>query len=318
MNDPVAVTGGAGFAGRYLVNLLAAENRCVHVLDRSPAPVEEPVDARITFHRTDLNEPSGLADLLARINPVEIYHLAGIANVKNSWDGEAHTYVVNVIGEVNLLSALRSTGLKADVLVVSSGEVYGQVPEELQPIRETRPPDPRSPYAASKVCQEIIARQYARQIKGRIIVVRPFNHIGPGQHPSFVTSDFARQISMAERGMIEPVLKVGNLSAYRDFTDVRDMVRGYVMAMRSGQPGQVYNICSGTTYQIRHILNLLLEISSTDIEIVIEPEKFRPADIPILCGSSEQFRRLTGWKPGMRIEETLGEILNDWRNRIDC
>jgi GDP-4-dehydro-6-deoxy-D-mannose reductase len=312
---PVVITGGAGFAGKHLTRKLVSDGCHVYCLDRMPqsSPDSKENIPSTTYHQVDLVNPHNLVSLLSDIKPREIYHLAGIANVKNSWMGQGETYSVNVLGEVNLLSAIKTTDLEMDCLIISSGEVYGHVPRDRQPIDESRHPDPRSPYAASKVCQEVIAHQTARQLKGKIVVVRPFNHIGPGQHYSFVTSDFARQISRAEKGLIEPRLSVGNLTASRDFTDVRDMVQGYIMALRQGRSGETYNICSGKPYKIQTILDLLLKKSSRQIEVITDPEKFRPLDIPYLQGSYTRFNTLTGWCPTHKIEDTLQEILDYWR-----
>ncbi len=313
----VVVTGGCGFAGRYLVMRLVAEGARVVILDKAVSlPSElESLAGSIALHRMDLTTPTGLAQIVESEMPSEVYHLAGIANVKHSWEGESLTYKVNLIGTVNLLAALKTVGVPADVLVVGSGEVYGLVPEAEQPIREERQADPRSPYAASKLCQEIAALQMSNHLKGRIVFVRPFNHIGAGQHPSFVTSDFARQVARIERGEMEPVIRVGNLQSYRDFTDVRDTMDAYVLALRLGEHRGIYNVCSGKTLRIDGILEFFRSRSRRPIEIRIDPDKFRPADIPMLCGSYERLHRVTGWAPRRPIETALEEILEHWRAR---
>ena len=313
----VAVTGGCGFAGRYLVRQLIAEGARVVILDKAISLPSEllPWADSIRLHRMDLTAPTGLAQVLESSMPQEIYHLAGIANVKHSWEGEGLTYKVNLIGTVNLLSVLKSIQAPTDVLIVGSGEVYGLVPESEQPISEDRIPDPRSPYAASKLCQEIAAIQMSNHLQGKVVFVRPFNHIGAGQHPSFVTSDFARQVARIERGEMEPVIRVGNLMTHRDFTDVRDTVEAYILALRRGESRAVYNVCSGHTLRIDHILEYFTSRSRRAIEVQVDPDKFRPADIPMLCGSCERLKRITGWMPRRPVELTLQEILDHWRNR---
>ncbi len=317
MKKPVIITGGAGFAGQYLAALLAEEDRPVHLFDKTgslPAQLEHR-SRLISIHRMDLTAPRGLAGLLEQIDPAEIYHLAGIANVRQSWEGEALTFKVNVIGAVNLLAAVKNAGIAPAVLMVGSGEIYGLIDPALQPITENQPPDPRSPYSASKLCQEIVTRQMANHLKSKIVMVRPFNHIGPGQHPGFVTSDFARQIARIERGEQPPEMYVGNLSTHRDFTDVRDTVRAYVQALRQGEHRAVYNVCSGKTLEIRYILDWYLDHSRVNISVRIDKDKFRPADVPYLCGSPALLKKTTGWEPRFDINATLASILDHWRAR---
>lgn len=313
----VAVTGGCGFAGRYLVAQLIAEGSRVIILDKAISLPTElmPWADSIELHRLDLTAPTGLAQLFETLMPDEIYHLAGIANVKHSWEGEGLTYKVNLIGTVNLLSALKSVGAQTDVLIVGSGEVYGLVPQNEQPITEDRHPDPRSPYAASKLCQEIAAGQMANHLKGKCVFVRPFNHIGPGQHPSFVTSDFARQVARIERGEMEPIIRVGNLQTYRDFMDVRDTIEAYILALRCGENRMVLNVCSGKPIRIDHILDFYKARSRKSIDVQVDPDRFRPADIPMLCGSYERLQKMTGWVPRRSIEQALEDILEHWRQR---
>ena len=313
----VLITGGSGFAGRNLADLLASKGHSVHLLDKVgtlPGNLKHKYGKSITVHRVDITAPRGLPRLLDTINPEEIYHLAGIANVKHSWEGEAITYRVNVIGAVQLLSAIKHTNLASNILIVGSGEVYGYVDEKDQPILETHPTHPGSPYAASKLCQEIAVKQMSAHIKGKVVFVRPFNHIGPGQHPSFVAPDFARQVARIERGQQEPVIRVGNLSAYRDFSDVRDTVSGYVMALRHGKNLGIYNVSSQQTIAIQNILDSLLSLSEHKITVKVDPNKFRPADVPKLCGSSELLRKISGWTVKKDINQTLIDILEYWRS----
>lgn len=312
------ITGGVGFAGRYLTDCLQANGREVHVLDlnRVAARGEDWERSDVPIHLVDLTHPQGLREILKDIKPSEIYHLAGRANVKSSWQGEAETYTANVIGAVNLLCAVRDSDLPSDILIISSGEVYGLVPEADQPIVEKQPAAPRSPYAASKLCQEIACLQIARTLRGKTVIVRPFNHIGPGQRMGFVTADFACQIALIERSMQEPVIHVGNLDACRDFTDVRDTVNGYMKALQSGRSGEIINVCSGQAWSIRRILDSLISLSSKEISVTVDIERFRPADIPLLSGSHESLSRLSGWRPQRAIEDTLAEILDYWRQRV--
>jgi GDP-4-dehydro-6-deoxy-D-mannose reductase len=315
---PVLITGGAGFAGRYLANYLKDLDRIVYVFDRNrlagygedwKSTVEEQ-------YVIDLTQPKDLRETLKRIRPAEIYHLAGRANVKHSWYGESETYLTNVIGAVNLMCAVRDTGLNSDLLIVSSGEVYGLVPEHDQPITEKQQPMPGSPYAASKLCQEIAVLQLARSMKGKTVVVRPFNHIGPGQRLGFVTADFACQIARIEQEKQNPVIQVGNLDARRDFTDVRDIVEGYVKALQFGKNQDVINLCSNKVWSVKEILDHLISISRAEISMRIDPDRFRPADIHLLQGNHDYITRLSQWSPKRNLANTLKEILDYWRNQV--
>ncbi|MBN1295356.1 GDP-mannose 4,6-dehydratase [bacterium] len=317
--ETILITGGTGFAGRHLIKALEKPGRVIHVIDRTriAARGEYWADAGMQLHMMDLTHPEGLRELVGRIRPTRVFHLAGRANVKHSWHGESETYTANVIGAVNLLCALRDTDCEADTLIVSSGEVYGWVSEDDQPIDETRMPSPRSPYAASKYCQEIACLQIARSLKGKVVVVRPFNHIGPGQRLGFVTADFANQVARIENGRQLPVIRVGNLESRRDFTDVRDTVAGYIEALACGQPGDVINVCSGHAFRIQDFLDYFLEKSRCRITVEVDPNRFRPADVPLLTGNPARLERISGWAARRSITDTLDEILDYWRFHVD-
>ena len=313
----VLITGGAGFAGRYLAQLLRKNGRKVYIFDHNPLSEKGEAWEEIEEHYIiDLTQTKDLRKRLKSIRPAEIFHLAGKANVKHSWYGESETYLTNVIGVVNLMCAIRDTGLRSNLLIISSGEVYGQVPDSEQPITEKRSPAPRSPYAGSKLCQEIAALQLARSLKGKTVIVRPFNHIGPGQRLGFVTADFAHQIARIEHKLQEPLIHVGNLDARRDFTDVRDMVEGYVKALEFGTSGDVINLCSGKTWSIKEILDYMTSLSSVDITVRVDPERFRPSDINLLQGNHDYMTRLSQWNPELDIADTLTDIINYWRKQV--
>jgi len=314
----ILVTGGSGFAGQHLIEMLSKEPCDIHVIDRTriAACGENRKTIKITNHLIDLEQPERLRECIRKINPQEVYHLAGRANVKSSWFGEAETYKTNVIGAINLLTALRDTAQEADTLVISSGEVYGLVPDNQQPITESRLPAPRSPYAASKYCQEIACSQIAHSLNGKVVIARPFNHIGPGQRLGFVTADFACQVAKIENGQQEPVIRVGNLNAQRDFSDVRDTVNGYINALRNGETGQVINVSSAKSGRVKDFLAFFLSQSSKSISIEIDKERFRPVDVPMLTGSHDLLTRISGWKPERDILDTLREILDYWRHHV--
>lgn len=314
----ILITGGSGFAGQHLVRALQADECQIHVMDRNRVSAQGESRQReaVTYHLLDLEHPDRLRELVGEIQPDEIYHLAGRANVKHSWFGEAETYKTNVIGAINLMAAVRDAQLESNILIVSSGEIYGLVPRQQQPISEQRHPVPRSPYAASKYCQEIACIQMARSMKGKVVIARPFNHIGPGQRLGFVTADFACQVAKIEKHQQEPVIRVGNLESYRDFSDVRDTVRGYICALRSGKNTDIINVCSEKSYRIKDFLEYFLSQSPLDISVEIDQDRFRPVDIPELRGSKEYLNRISGWTPTYDIFSTLAEILEYWRDQI--
>ncbi|MCL5257444.1 MAG: GDP-mannose 4,6-dehydratase, partial [Chloroflexi bacterium] len=223
---------------------------------------------------------------------------------------------VNIIGQLNLLEAVVRHAPEARVLVVGSGDEYGMVKPEEVPIAEDQPFRPNSPYAVSKVAQDMLGLQYFLMHKVSTIRVRPFNHIGPRQARGFVVADFARQIAEIEAGACAPVVRVGNLNAERDFTDVRDMVRAYHLAITQGAPGDVYNLGSGATTSIKNMLNDLLSLSSAAIEVVVDPARLRPSDMPVLSCDSTKFRTLTGWTPMISLKQSLQDVLDYWRQAL--
>jgi len=202
------------------------------------------------------------------------------------------------------------------ILVVGSADEYGIVlPEEL-PISETNPLRPNSPYAVSKVAQDMLGYQYYASHKLPVVRVRPFNHIGPGQSAAFVTADFAKQIAEVEAGLREPVMRVGNLGARRDFSDVRDIIHGYYLALSEGEPGEVYNLGAERSYSIRQVLDGLLALSETRVAVEQDPKRLRPSDVPEILADCTRFRSRTGWRAEIPLERSLEDILNYWRSRI--
>ena len=318
-NKTVIITGGCGFAGSYLARHLIESDCQVHLWDRNPVlpDVLKGFASRVVTHAIDLTETPDLPDILLAIKPDAIFHLAGRANVQSTWNSVAETFNVNVIGAINLLEVIRVTARPVDLLIAGSGEIYGIVPDQDQPITEAQPIEPKSPYSASKVCQEIAVRQLCARLKNvKVVFARPFNHIGPGQSLGFVSSDFAHQIALIEKKQQNPIIRVGDLSSSRDFSDVRDMARGYTAAITHGSHGEAYNIASGTDYRIDYILERLLEFSTVSISVEVDQERMRPADIPRICGDASKLAACSGWKPIHKIEDTLRHILNYWRSKV--
>jgi GDP-4-dehydro-6-deoxy-D-mannose reductase len=236
--------------------------------------------------------------------------------VSRSWKNPWETLGNNIRGQLNLLEGLVRLGLSPKTLIVGSGEEYGMVrPEEL-PIKETNPLRPYSPYAVSKVTQDLMGYQYFISHRLPIIRVRPFNHIGPRQSEGFVAADFAKQIAEVKAGLRPAVIKVGNLEARRDFTDVRDMVRAYYLALLKGEPGEVYNIGSGVAHSIEELLQALLEESAMKLKVEKDPELMRPSDVPVVVSDATKFRERTTWTPTIGFRESLSDILNWWHARV--
>jgi len=261
----------------------------------------------------DLTAPGDVAKVLDAERPDRVFHLAGAAVVGTSWAERADVLRTNLEGTYQLLEGLRAR--PTPCLLVSSGEVYGAVPERDQPIREDQLLSPLSPYALSKACQEMYARYYAQAEGLPLVVVRAFNHVGPRQGPGFVWSDIARQVAAIERGASPPVLEIGTVTTRRDFTDVRDMVRAYWLALEHGRPGETYNAASGTPTAIREILDGFLALASRPIEVRPSPARVRPVDLPLLSGDARRLTTLTGWRPRIPLRQSLTDVLADWRGR---
>ncbi len=314
----VLVTGVTGFAGSHLVDYMLTRNDCEIVgIQRWRSPLDNILHVldKIQLVECDLRDASSTRDTLERVRPDWIFHLAAQSFVPTSWSAPTESLTTNILGELNLFEAVRRIGLDCRIQLACSSEEYGMVYENELPIRETNPLRPLSPYAVSKVAQDLLAYQYWMSWKVDSVRTRGFNHEGPRRGPVFVASDFAKQIADIEKGRKEPVLHVGNLEARRDFTDVRDMVRGYWLALEKCEPGEVYNLCSGKAYSIREVLDLLLGMTRAKIEVRQDRLRLRPSDVPVLLGDRTKFTRATGWEPTIPFEQTLRDMLDFWRAR---
>ncbi|HET7224172.1 MAG TPA: GDP-mannose 4,6-dehydratase [Candidatus Eisenbacteria bacterium] len=312
----VLVTGVTGFAGSHLVDYLLTRNDCeIFGIQRWRSRTEniEHLRGKITLHECDLRDASSTRDVLEKVHPDWIFHLAAQSFVPTSWNAPSESLVTNVLGQVNIFEAVRRLHLPCRIQLACSSEEYGMVYENELPIKETNPLRPLSPYAVSKVAQDMLGYQYWMSWKVDSVRTRGFNHEGPRRGPVFVASDFAKQIADIERGRKPPVLSVGNLEARRDFTDVRDMVRAYFLALDKGAPGEVYNICSGRAYAIREVLDMLLGMTKVRIEVRQDPARLRPSDVPVLLGDYSRFHAATGWQPTIPFEQTLRDMLDYWR-----
>jgi GDP-4-dehydro-6-deoxy-D-mannose reductase len=314
--NKVLITGADGFVGRHLAAFLTGEEDVdILGLDLRPPRSADPWD-RCGFDVCDVLDRERLFSLVERFRPGYVFHLAAQSSVRRSWEDPGLTYDIALRGQANLLDALRESGLKARVHIACSAEEYGKVGIDELPIKEDQPLRPASPYALSKVMQEYHAVFCNQAFGMEVIITRAFNMTGPGQSPDFVVSDFARQISEVEAGSREPVIRVGNLEARRDFSDVRDLVEAYWLLLRDGMPGEAYNVCCGCDYSIQEILDTLLALSRVAIRVEVDPDKFRKADIPVLRGDNGKMGELVGWTPGLSLEQTLADVLDWWRAEV--
>ena len=287
------VTGGRGFVGGWLDAHLRDEGDEVILTDH---------------HDVDVTDATSVAAAVGAAKPQAIYHLAGMAQVGTSWDDPRGCWEINATGTLNVLEAARACSPSPRVLLVCSAEVYGVVKPEDLPLTEDSPLRPASPYAVSKVAADFLGLQawLGRQVP--TLRVRAFNHVGPGQSGSFVVSDIARQVvKLARDG--GSVLHVGNLSPRRDFTDVRDVVRAYRLLIERGEPGEVYNVCSGVDVGIDDVVRRLLALGQVEAELVTDPTLLRPVDIPVLRGDRSKLTRATGWEPTISLDQTLADVL---------
>ena len=316
----VLITGITGFAGSHLAELVLAEHPDVEVWGtyrwRSRMDNIEHVVDRIRLVEADLRDFASLHRMLDKVRPERIFHLAAQSFVPSSWSAPSETLSTNIEGQANLFEALRVLKLDPVIQIACSSEEYGLVLPDEVPIRETNPLRPLSPYAVSKVGQDMLAYQYFRSYGIKAIRTRGFNHTGPRRGDVFVTSNFAKQIARIEAGLQDPVIEVGNLEAVRDFTDVRDMVRAYWVATEKATPGEVYNIASGVGLTIRALLDRLLSHASAEVDVRVDPSRLRPSDVEVLIGDASKFRAETGWEPRISLDQTLIDILDYWRARL--
>jgi len=317
----VLVTGITGFVGSHLADYILENHPDVDLFGiyrwRSRTENIEHSQNKFRNMECDLRDAASVRAVLEEIRPDRIFHLAAQSFVPSSWQAPSESLETNIIGQVNIFEAVRTLGLDPWIQLACSSEEYGMVYDNEVPIKETNPLRPLSPYAVSKVGQDYLGYQYFMSYGMKIIRTRGFNHTGPRRGDVFVCSDFAKQIVEIERGHKKPFLSVGNLDAKRDFTDVRDMVRAYWVALDGGcKPGDVYNICSGQCWTIKDVLNKLLLQSEVKINIKQDEKRLRPSDVPILLGDYSKFNAATNWNPEIPFEKTLSDILSYWRQRI--
>lgn len=312
------ITGITGFVGSHMAEFLLSEGLEVFGIGRWRSKKEHigHLNGKITILEADLLDPHSLDQIMLAVRPDYIFHLAAQSYVPASWTSPAVTLEINVVGSANLFEAVRKAQIDPKIQIACSSEEYGMVYKNEVPIKETNPIRPLSPYGVSKAAMDFLGYQYNQSYGMRIVRTRGFNHTGPRRGEVFAESDFAKQIAEIEKGLKAPIIEVGNLEAERDYTDVRDMVRGYYLAVEKGEMGEVYNICSGKAYKIREVLDMLLSFSKIKIEVKQDPKRMRPSDVPILLGDNSKFTKQTGWKPMIPFEKTMEDLLNYWRGIV--
>jgi GDP-4-dehydro-6-deoxy-D-mannose reductase len=315
----VLITGITGFAGSHLAEYILAHHPGVKVHGtvrwRSRMENIAPLvrKGKVTLHEADLKDISSLRKALRASAPDRIFHLAAQSFVPASWKLPSETFTINAVGQINLFESVLAEKLDPRIQIAGSSEEYGMVLPNEVPMKETNPLRPLSPYAVSKVAQDLLGYQYWQSYRLHIIRTRGFNHTGPRRGEVFVTSNFARQIAQIEKGQSEPVIRVGNLEAKRDFTDVRDTVRGYWLALEKGEPGEVYNIGTGMAISMKDMLDILLGFSKVKVKVKVDPDRLRPSDVQILCADVTKFKKATGWAPKIPLATTLQDLLDYWR-----
>ncbi len=307
------ITGADGFVGQWLVQALLARGDEVTGLIRAAMPalttLSHEAASGVRWQRFDLGDAAGLKRIIDAAKPDEVFHLAAQSAVPESLSAPAQTIETNLLGTLNVLEACRAGAPDARLLFVGSADAYGPKPPEAMPLREETPLEPRNPYAASKAAAEVMVRQYASSGWCDAVVTRSFNHAGPGQSPKFAIAAFAKQVADVKHHRQTPPIRVGALQPERDFTDVRDVVRAYVLLLERGASGAVYNVCSGKAYSMQRVLDDLMALAGIAVEVVVDQSLLRPVETPRLLGEASRLQRDTGWQPEIGFERTLRDML---------
>ena len=316
MIPPVVVTGAAGFAGSHLIERLEATlppDQPIQGWRRPGGRAAAPGSARLSWAEIDLLNLDAVATAIERSRPAAVYHCAGSPHVASSWSDTLTPLESNVRTTQHLLVAIEGFSAATRLFVPSSALVYRVSESSLD---EDAPIGPATPYGVTKLAQEMLAVRAHADRGLQVFVARPFNHIGPRQDASFVTAAFARQIAQIEAGLAEPVIRVGNLDAERDLTDVRDTVRAYLAIVEKGTPGRVYNVCSGRARRVGDVLDTLVSLARVRVTIAVDPERLRPSDVPRLAGDPARISRELGWQAEIPFERALADLLDHWRQIV--
>ncbi|MGN1089016.1 MAG: GDP-mannose 4,6-dehydratase [Huintestinicola sp.] len=310
------IIGAGGFVGGYLISELCSREWevCATKLPHEKINIFSGNDVSYSTADLDILDENAVSELLGSFKPDCIFHLAAQSSVAVSWKKPALTADINIKGCINLLEAVRNTGISTKILFIGSSEEYGYAANRPEPVDETVRPEPANIYAITKLAQNMIGELYCKAYGMDIISVRAFNHIGPGQLPQFVVADFCKQAAEIKAGKREPVIRVGNLSAKRDFTDVRDIVRAYAELSLKGKCGETYNVGSGHAVSIQSILDKIIELSGTDISVEVDPAKLRPVDVPFIEADVSKLKNDTGWEPKIELTAALDSIIGYWQS----
>lgn len=308
------IIGAAGFVGSYLIDHI--QKHCIWSIVVTKMPQERLTLQGADVCDLDIMDPAAITELLEEKRPDYIFHLAAQSSVAVSWKNPGLTVDVNIKGSLNVLDAVRKLDYKPRVLLIGSGEEYGHLRQDEVPVGEDNVLRPGNIYAATKACQNMLGAIYARAYGMDVLMVRAFNHVGPNQSPVFVVADFCRQAAEIELGMREPVIRVGNLSARRDFSDVRDVVRAYAALMEKGKAGETYNVGAGKAVEIRRILDMILSLAKKEIRVETDPARMRPVDVPVIEADIRKLQACTGWRTEIPLEKTIEETLNYWRETL--
>jgi GDP-4-dehydro-6-deoxy-D-mannose reductase len=305
------VTGAAGFAGSHLLDLLRANGHDLPLVGWHRPGHTPPSANGVRWDAVDILDRDAVRTAVERLQPSRVYHCAGAAHVGQAWNATVATLSTNVLGTHYLVEALRARVPAARVLITSSALVYTPSDEAL---REDDRRAPGTPYGVSKLAQELVGE--GADAGPAVYIARPFNHIGPRQHPSFSSAAFARRIAQIEAGQCPPEIEVGNLEPRRDLTDVRDTVRAYALIMERGLPGRAYNVCSGRAIAVGELLDALLSRARVSINVIVDPARYRPSDQPIVLGDLSRIRNELGWTPSISFDRTLDDLLDYWRGQV--
>ena len=316
MARKVFITGATGFVGHHLIDLIDSPECeiCGTSFPEKPEKFRGFSDGN--FFHLDLKSEKEICELIKNIQPDQIFHLAAISNVRHSWERRRDTLETNLMGTFYLYEAMRKYASHARMLFISSADVYGRILSGENGLSEENALQVVSPYAFTKVSGELLSRFYAQIEDMDVVIARSFPHTGPGQRADFVCSDWAYQIAQIEKGLVEPVINVGNLDVKRDYSDVRDVVRAYILLIEKGKKGEAYNVCSGKAIPIKEILHILTSYSTEDIEIQIDSKKMRKADIPFLLGNNQKIKQDTSWQTEIPLKKTLLDLLEYWRKKV--
>lgn len=311
--EKALIIGAAGFVGNYLIDHI--QKNCIWSIVVTKMPQEKIEKTGIEIRNLNILEPERIKELLEEVRPDYIFHLAAQSSVGLSWKNPGLTVDVNIKGSLNVLDAIRDLDYQPRVLLIGSGEEYGYVKPGEVPIPEDNVLRPGNVYAATKACQNMLGKIYSQAYGMDVMMVRAFNHVGPSQAPLFVVADFCKQAAEIEKGLRDPVIHVGNLSARRDFSDVRDVVRAYTLLMEHGAAGETYNVGSGKAIAIREILDMILAQAKVPIEVQVDQARLRPVDVPVIEADVSKLEACTGWKREIPLEQTIGETLEYWRRQ---